>query len=258
VTSEQDRPNPKAPQAKGVDDAAAASHDDLRKALVASGIFRRAHPDVLSAVVAQLQPVDFPAGHVVFRQGDPGGSLYIVVSGKAKVSYRHRDDGHVILNVVGPSDVFGEVTPFDSGAREVTATTLTEVRAVPIEPDRLQIWMAEFPEVILQITRLLARRAQLMTTSLADFMLADPPYRVARRLLLLAKRFGERDGEVVRVEHDLTPEELALFAGVTPDVIDATLGDFGRRGWIRCADDCLVIVNRQALAGVPAGDRRRR
>jgi hypothetical protein len=47
--------------------------------------------------------------------------------------------------------------------------------------------------------------------------------------LLLASRVGERDGEVVRVVHDLTLQELALFAGVTPEVIDVTLRDFRRR-----------------------------
>ena len=97
-----------------------------------------------------------------------------------------------------------------------------------------------------------------MTTSLADFMLADPRYRVARRLLLLAKRFGRRDGEAVRVVHDLTLGELALFAGVTPELLEATLRDFGQRGWIRFEGECLVVVNGQGLAGVPAGDRRRR
>ena len=56
-----------------------------------------------------------------------------------------------------------------------------------------------------------------MTSCLADFVLADPPYRVARRLLLLAKRFGRREGEVVRVMHDLTLEEISLFAGVAPE-----------------------------------------
>ena len=251
VTSEHEKPNPKALQARTVG-ATAAPHQDVHQALIASGIFRKSEPDVVSAWIRHIRPVRFPPGHVIFSQGDPGDCLYMIASGKAKVSYHHSDGREFVLNIVGASDVFGEVTPFDTGTREVTATTVTEVRAVAIERDQLLAWMAECPEIIHQITRLLARRAEVMTSSLADFVLADPPYRIARRLLLLAKRFGRRDGEVVRVVHDLTLEELSLFAGVTPEWIDATLRDFRNRGWIRFEDNCLVIVDGQGLANVPA------
>ncbi len=56
----------------------------------------------------------------------------------------------------------------------------------------------------------------------------------------------------MRVVHDLTLEEISLFAGVTPEWIDATLRDFRNRGWIRFEDNCLVIVDGQGLANVPA------
>ena len=56
----------------------------------------------------------------------------------------------------------------------------------------------------------------------------------------------------MRVVHDLTLEELSLFAGVAPEWIDATLRDFRDRGLIRFDDNCLVIVDGQGLATVAA------
>jgi CRP/FNR family cyclic AMP-dependent transcriptional regulator len=91
-----------------------------------------------------------------------------------------------------------------------------------------------------------------MTKNLVDFVFADPPYRVASRLLLLGKRFGRRERDVVRVTHDLTLEEMSLYAGVTKDTVDATLRDFEDRGWIRFEDNCLEIVDGQGLAALPA------
>jgi CRP-like cAMP-binding protein len=227
---------------------------DVHKTLVASGIFSKTDPNVAAAVSKRTRPVRFPPGHVVFTQGDPAGCLYMIASGKVKVTYRHSDGREIVLDVVGASELFGEVTPFDGGAREVTATTVTEVGAVEIERDELLAWMAECPEVIHQIMRLLARRAEASTNCLADFVFTDPAYRVARRLLLLGKRFGRRDGEVVRVVHDLTLEEISLFAGVDPETIAATLRDFADRGWIRFEDGCLLIMNSQGLAGLSAAD----
>ncbi len=195
----------------------AAVSGDVEGAVIASGIFRKTDPVVVSNLIKHMRPVRFAAGHVVFAQGDPGGPLFMITSGKVKVVYRHTDGREAVLNVLGASEVCGEVTPFDCGPREVTVTALTEVDAVAIERHQLLAWMAECPEVIHQIGRLLARRADVMTNCLIDFACPNPRYRIARRLLLLGKRFGRKDGDVVRVEHDLTLEEASLFAGVHPD-----------------------------------------
>jgi CRP/FNR family cyclic AMP-dependent transcriptional regulator len=220
----------------------------------ASGIFGKTDSDLVSALIEQMVPVRFPSGYIVFAQGDPGSCLYMIASGRVKVAYRHVDGREVVLNIVGASDVFGEVTAFDYGRRELTATTVTDVCAVAIERDQLLTWIAECPEIIHQIMRRLARRADVMTNCLADVAFADPPYRVGRRLLWLCKRFGRREGEVVRVMHDLTLQEISQFAGVVPETVDAALRDFKDRGWIRFEDDCLEIVDARSIAALPARD----
>jgi CRP-like cAMP-binding protein len=258
VAADRGLPNPKALQAMTVDAVSpltpptATEHRDVHRALIASAIFGKTDSVVASALIEHMVPVHFPREHVVFAQGDPGSCLYMIASGRVKIAYRHADGREVVLNIVGTSDVFGEVTAFDYGTREFTATTVTEVSAVAIERDQLLAWMAESPEIIHQIMRLLARHADVMTKCLVDFVFADAPYRIARRLLLLSKRFGRREGEVVRVMHDLTVGEISLFAGVAPETVDATLRDFRDRGWIRFEGSCLEIVDAQGLAALRA------
>jgi CRP-like cAMP-binding protein len=210
----------------------------------------------VSAWVKHLRPVRFPAGHIVFAQGDPAGPLYMIASGKVKVIYRHTDGREAVLNVLGPSEVFGEVTPFDCGPREVTVTAVTDVCAVAIERRQLLAWMAELPEVMHQIMRLLARRADLMTKTLIDLACPDPTYRVANRLLMLGRRFGRKEGDVVRVVHDLTLEEISLFARVPSETVAATLRSFEDRDWIRADDGYLLIMDSRALAGVSTHECR--
>jgi CRP/FNR family cyclic AMP-dependent transcriptional regulator len=225
---------------------------DVRQALIRSGIFGKTDADVVSALIEHMRPVCLSPGHVVFAQGDPGSCLYIIASGRVKLTYRHIDGKEIVLNIVGASDIFGEVTAFDYGTREFTATAVTEVCAMAIERDQLLAWMGQCPEINHQLMRLLARRADVLANCVVDFDLADPAYRIARRLLLLGKRFGRREGDVVRVMHDLTLDEISLFAGVGGKAVDATLRDFRARGWIRFWDNCLEIVDGQALAALPA------
>ena len=254
------QPNPKPAKALQIMPAAASApiaaptavtRGDVHRALMTSGIFGKTDPDVVSALIEHVTPVRIPPGQVVFAQGDAGSRPYLIASGKVKLAYRHADGREVVLNIVGAAEVFGEVSPFDDGTREFTATTVTDVCAVSIERDQLLAWMAGCPEINFQFMRLLARRADVMTKWSVDLFFADPPSRVAKRLLLLGKRFGRRDGDVVRVRHDLTLEDISLFAGVPAETVGTTLCDFRERGWIRFEDCCLEILDGESLAALP-------
>ena len=89
-----------------------------------------------------------------------------------------------------------------------------------------------------------------MTDALTDFVSADIRGRVASRLSLLKRRFGRREGEVVRIEHEMTMEDFSRLVGVSPEVVRNTLGDLENQGWIRLDDDSVVVVDSQALASV--------
>lgn len=205
-------------------------------------------------MIEHLEPVSFSAGEVIFAEGDTGTCLYLIVCGKVKVAYRHAEGRHVVLNIVGATDLFGETTPFDDGVRAFTATAVTDVAAMPIERDQLVAWMARCPEISLQIMRLLVRRAEAMTGNLLDFAFTDARYRIARRLLVLGQRFGRQEGDVVQIKHDLTLDEFALYAGTDPETVREVMGDFRDRGWIRFEGNHTEIVDGHSLTEVPATD----
>jgi CRP/FNR family transcriptional regulator, cyclic AMP receptor protein len=221
---------------------------DIYQALAASGIFSRTNTEAVSAFARELAPEQFPSGRIVGAQRGLGGRLFVIISGKVKVSYRLPDGSEIILTILGPAEIFGATALFDPESRETTVTTLTEVVAVPIERDQLLVWMAEHPEVSDQVLRLFARWANATTNSLADFAFADAHRRIASRLLFLRQRFGRREGEVVRVVHDLTLKDFARLVGDAPKTIVAVLHDFEDRGWIRLEDNSVVIVDGHALA----------
>jgi CRP/FNR family transcriptional regulator, cyclic AMP receptor protein len=223
---------------------------DAHRALIASGIFSRTDHEVVTALSEQLHPERFSAGHVMGAQSDFGGCVYVIVSGKVKVSYQRSGGGEIVLKILGPSEIFGAITLFDPGPQDMSMTTLTEVVAVPIAREQLLTWMVERPEVCDQVLRLFARWVKAMTNSLGDLAFADAQARIANRLLLLRKRFGQQDGDVVRVVHDLTTDDFSRLAGVDPETIGATLRGFEANGWIRLEGDSIVIVDGHALSQV--------
>jgi CRP/FNR family cyclic AMP-dependent transcriptional regulator len=221
---------------------------DVRRTLVASGIVSKSDPDALTRWCRQLKPVRFPAWQVIAAGGDLGGRLYVIMSGKVKASILRPDGCELLLAVLGSNEIFGVVSLFEPVAPETRITSLTEVLAVPIERGQLLDWMSECPQLGARTLRLFARRAREMTDALTDFASADVLGRVASRLSLLQRRFGRREGEVVRIEHEMTMEDFALLVGVSPEVVRNALGDLENQGWIRLDDDGVMVVDSQAIS----------
>ena len=78
------------------------------------------------ALRASMVEIDFTRGQVVFAEGDPGDRLYVIVDGKIKLGTTSNDGRESLLAVLGPGEMFGELSLFDPGPRTATATALTE------------------------------------------------------------------------------------------------------------------------------------
>ena len=221
---------------------------DADQILARAGLFQRVERSAVSALTKQLQPVDFAPGHVIFAEGEPGDRLYIIISGKVKIGNRSPNGQETLLAILGPSDMFGELSVFDPGPRTSSATTITEVRAVSMDRDALRAWIADRPEIAEQLLRVLARRLRRTNNNLADLIFTDVPGRVAKLLLQLAQRFGTQDDGALRVTHELTQEEIAQLVGASRETVNKALAEFAHRGWIRLDAKTVWICDSERLA----------
>ncbi len=216
--------------------------------LVQCGLFQGVGIDDAEALASQLEYVDVPKGNMIFSQGEHGDSLYIVMSGKVKLGRKTRDGRENMLAVFGPSDLCGELSVFDPGPRTSNAVALTDARLAHLRQASLLPWIAERPQIAEQLLRVLARRLRRTNDMLADLIFTDVPGRVAKHLLLLAQRFGLREGAALRVTHDLTQEELAQLVGASRETVNKALADFASRGWLRLEGKSVVILDPERLA----------
>jgi CRP-like cAMP-binding protein len=221
---------------------------NVDEALAKAGIFQGLKSSANSALTQQLQAVDFPPGQIVFAEGEPGDRLYIIVSGKVKIGRRSPDGHENLLTIMGPSDMFGELSIFDPGPRTSSVTTITDVRAVSMDRATLRAWIADRPEIAVQLLRVLARRLRRTNNDLADLIFTDVPGRVAKQLLHLGQQFGTREDGAMRVAHDLTQEEIAQLVGAARETVNKALADFAHRGWIQVQGKSVLICDSERLA----------
>lgn len=222
--------------------------DDVQEILSRAGVFQGVDPEAVQALLTELETVRFPRGTTIFNEGEPGDRLYIIIDGKVKLA-RHSSDGREnLLTIMGPSDMFGELSIFDPGPRTSSAVCVTEVTAASMNSDLLHRWIDDHPDISAQLLRMLARRLRRTNNSLADLIFTDVPGRVAKALLQLANRFGTQEGANLRVTHDLTQEEIAQLVGASRETVNKALAEFAHRGWIRLEGKSVVICDTERLA----------
>ncbi len=221
---------------------------DSREVLARAGLFQGVAPEAREALWATLAFRQVGRGSTVFVEGEQGDTLYIVLSGKVKVGRRSADGRENLLSVMGPADMFGELSLFDPGPRTATATVLIDASLASLAHPSLRPWLTDRPEIAEQLLRVLARRLRRTNDALADLIFTDVPGRVAKALLGLAERFGTQEADGIRVHHALTQEELAQLVGASRETVNKALADFAARGWMRVDSRAVTILDAERLA----------
>lgn len=200
-----------------------------------------------SALRATMHAVKLRRGEILFREGDIGDELYVVMDGKVKMGRTSTDGRENLLSVLGPGQMFGELSLFDPGPRSSTVTAVTDADLLALGQDQLLSWLTGRPEVARGLLLQLASRLRGLNDQVADLVFSDVPGRVAKALLDLARRFGKPADGSVHVHHDLTQEELAQLVGASRETVNKALADFVHRGWIRLEQRAVVILDVERL-----------
>jgi CRP/FNR family transcriptional regulator, cyclic AMP receptor protein len=150
--------------------------------------------------------------------------------------------------VLGPGEMFGELSLFDPRPRTSSAVAVTDTRLAALAHDELRDWLTGRPDVSLHLLRALAQRLRRANDVMADLVFTDVPGRVAKALLDLADRFGEQTAEGLQVHHDLTQEELAQLVGASRETVNKALADFAARGWLTLSAKSVLIIDAERLA----------
>jgi CRP-like cAMP-binding protein len=195
-----------------------------------------------------MKEVKVSKGNTLFKEGDTGDRLFVVVDGKLKLGTSSGDGRENLLSILGPGDMFGELSLFDPGPRTATATAVTDSKLLSLANDQVIGWVTAHPEVSLHLLGRLAQRLRRTNEVLADLVFADVPGRVAKAIMDLGEKFGVKKDDGLHVNHDLTQEELAQLVGASRETVNKALADFSARGWVRLEPRAVVVLDYERLS----------
>ena len=197
---------------------------------------------------ASMDAVKIAKGSILFKEGDDGEHLYVIVDGKLKLGTSSGDGRENLLSILGPGEMFGELSLFDPGPRTSTATAVTDAKLLSLSHEKVIPWLRENPEVSLQLLTRLSQRLRRTNEAVGDLVFSDVPGRVAKALIDLGDRFGKTIPEGLLVNHDLTQEELAQLVGASRETVNKALADFAGRGWLKLDGRSVLIADVDRLS----------
>jgi CRP/FNR family cyclic AMP-dependent transcriptional regulator len=217
-------------------------------ALMQAPLFSALDAEAAAALRASMTEKRVPRSGIIFSEGETGDRMYVVLDGKVKLGQTSPDGRESLLAVLGPGEVFGELSLFDPGPRTATATAITDTVVVGLGHGDLRPWLTGRPEVAEALLQALAQRLRRTNEALADLVFSDVPGRVAKQLLDRADKFGQPGPDGVLVHHDLTQEELAQLVGASRETVNKALADFTQRGWIEVDQRQVLLIDMERLA----------
>ena len=212
----------------------------------ASPVFAGVPPRELETLAAVAQERAYRAREYVFTEGEPAAWYCVVRTGHVKILRTSREGKDVVLDLLGPGEIFGGVAvierrPYPASA---VASEASVVLKIPAEP---MIAVAErYPAVIREMALMIGRRLRDAHDSVKALAVDPVEARLAATLLRLAGREGVPAGRGVRLPYHLTRQSLADMSGTTVETAIRILGRWSKEGLLQ-EDDGLVVLDLDGL-----------
>ena len=154
------------------------------------GFFKLLDDEERAVLAQQLEHRTFPAGATIFREGDPGGVMYVLRSGRVDLWVYDADHQRVVLATFNEGDFFGELSLFDQEKRSATATALVNTEALVIDRTDLELLFKQKPDAAFDVIAALGKRLRT-TSELVRTRVARNPNEVIEERLTLGDQVAD-------------------------------------------------------------------
>jgi len=188
----------------------------------------------------------YPKGRVVILAEDQGDSLFIIESGQVKVSIFHEDGREIILSLLGPGEVVGELSLLDGRPRSANVTAHEDSELIVLRrPDFLRL-LAEVPKMAESLLEELAGRLRRTDDQVEGLALLNVANRISRIVLQLATDSGVETERGVRIKDRPTHQEIANMTGTTRESVSRVFRQLEEQGYIALEGRDILVLRAEA------------
>jgi len=214
-------------------------------------LFCELTPSMLERISTYVKRRSVAKGSTIFEKGDAGVGLIGVVSGSVRISVTSADGRDVVLNIIRPGEVFGEIALLDGRARTANATAMSDCELIVIERREFIPFLRSEPDVTLKLMEILCSRLRKTSEQVQDVTFLNLSTRLAKTLLRLTANAGPSKpaGKVA-----ITQREISQIVGRSRESTNKQLRAWAKRGWIRLERGSVTVMKADKLVELAAID----
>jgi CRP/FNR family transcriptional regulator, cyclic AMP receptor protein len=227
---------------------------DKRKFLSAHPFFKRLGPELIDQVGSHAITRVVKAGTVIYAKGDPGNSLFAVITGTVQISVPSVEGKDTVFAQPAAGEIVGEIALLDGRPRTADVVAVTDCELMVINRRDFVPLMHDHPEIAFKFIDVLCERLRRTNDQVERVTFLDLPTRLAKVLIELAQT-GKACAEGRKIS--VTQRAIGQMIGVSRESTNKHLRNWEERNWVRLERGSIVVVALDKLAAVAAaGDGR--
>ncbi len=219
-----------------------ATRTDQARAVASSiWLFQDLPRSATDLVLRHMRSVRYRPDQVIFRKGDPGTSMMLVVSGRVKICSSSWDGREVVLNLIDAGEVLGEIALLDGRERTADAIAMEATTLHVLDRRDFLPVLRQNPDIGIRLLSVLCQRLRRTSEQVEDLVFLEHAVRLAKILLWLARRYGRSSPDGVAIALKLSQRELGTLVGVRRESMNRQLAAWRAAGLIDMSRGQITI-----------------
>lgn len=185
--------------------------------------------------------------HIIYFPDQPSNNIFFLKEGHVKLYRLHEDGREIILDVLGPGEIFGELGFVEQGVRSEAAETLDDTLICTMTMKDFEHLLLHNPEFTLRLTKWIGLRLRRFEEKMSDMVFKDVTKRIISFLVRYAEDFGKMKEGAVHVSSFLSHQEIAYLTAASRQTVTTVLNELKTRRLIEFSRKSLVIRNLDEL-----------
>jgi CRP/FNR family transcriptional regulator, cyclic AMP receptor protein len=201
--------------------------------------FRELPPTALQQLASHARQQSFTPGQRIFSKGDEGHGLLAVLTGVVKISVPGEDGREIVLNLIPPNEIFGEIALLDGKPRTADAIALTACQLLVLDRRDFLPLLGEVSGIAIQLLEIVSGRLRRTTEQVEDMYFGNLEARLAKALLRLAEIQGVAQDPQPRVT--ITQKELGFSVGLSRESTNRYLREWAHAGYVTLEKGTCIL-----------------
>jgi CRP/FNR family transcriptional regulator/CRP/FNR family cyclic AMP-dependent transcriptional regulator len=216
-----------------------ATKEVVMRRLSSVPLFAGLNEDDLATLAELVRLRKVRKGEFIIAQNEPGAAMYLLVSGRVKVSRASPDGKELALGYLDAPSHFGEMALVDAQPRSADVIAMTDVEVLGLDAKDLSAAIQVQPRLALSLIATMSRRLRGTITRLEDMAFRDARHRVIRVLMNIATVSYETKG--VPMVDGYTHYEIATLAGTSRETVSRVVSSLVQEGVVAMKGRKIVV-----------------